>query len=70
VANLSKSSKDSFESMSSHLHLKDSCFHIISNILPQGPKQLETVAQEKSEMGSKEGNSEKRQNVSHNKYDF
>jgi hypothetical protein len=70
VANPSKSSKDSSESVSSHLHLEDSFSHTISEIFPQVPNQLETIAQEKSKMGSKEGNSEKRQNASHNKYGF
>jgi hypothetical protein len=53
VANPSKSSKDSSESMSSHLHLKDSFSHVISEIHPQGSNQLKVVAQEKSEKGSK-----------------
>ena len=70
MANPSKSSEDSSESVSSHIHLKDSCSHIISEIPPQGPNKMETVAHEKSEMGSKEGNNEKRQNASHNKYGF
>jgi hypothetical protein len=70
VANPSKSSKDSSESMSSHLHLKDSCSHVISEIHPQGSNQLNIVAQDKSEKRSKEDSSEKRQNASHNKYGF
>jgi hypothetical protein len=70
VANPSKSSKDSSESVSSHLHLKDSFSHVISEIHPQGSNQLKVVAQDKSEKGSKEGNSEKRQTASHNKYGF
>jgi hypothetical protein len=70
VANPSKSSKDSSESVSSHLHLKDDCSHVISAIHPQGSHQLKAVAQDKSEMGSKGGSSEKRKNVSHNKYGF
>jgi hypothetical protein len=56
--------------MSSHLHLKDSFSHVISEIHPQGSNQLKVVAQDKSEKGSKEGSSEKRQNASHNKYGF
>jgi hypothetical protein len=70
VANPSKSSKDSSESMSSHLHLKDSFSHIISEIIPHAPNQLETIAHDKLELGSKEGISGKMQNVSHNKYGF
>jgi hypothetical protein len=70
VANPFESSKDSFESTSSHLHLKDSCSHVINEIHPQGSNQLKTVAQDKSEKGSREGNNEKRQNASHNKYSF
>jgi hypothetical protein len=34
VANPSKSSKDSSESISSQLHLKDYCSHVISEIHP------------------------------------
>jgi hypothetical protein len=48
VANSSKSSKDSFESVSSHIHLKDSFSHIISEIHPHGPNPLETVAHDTS----------------------
>jgi hypothetical protein len=39
VATSSKSSKDSFESMSSRLHLKDVFSHIISVVQPQGSIQ-------------------------------
>jgi len=53
VANPSKYSKDCSESMSSHIHLKDSCSHVISKIHPQGSNQLKVVAQQKSEKGSK-----------------
>jgi hypothetical protein len=70
VATPSKSSKDSSESVSSHLHLKDDCSHVISAVHPQGSHQLKAIAQDKSEMGSKEGSTEKRQNASHNKYGF
>jgi hypothetical protein len=70
VANPSKYSKDSSESVSSHLHLKDDCSHVISAIHPQGSHQLKVVAHDKSEKGSRESNSEKRQNASHNKYGF
>jgi hypothetical protein len=59
VANLSKSSKDSSKSMSSHVHLKDSCSHVISEIQPQDSIQLQVVAQDKLAKGSKECNSEK-----------
>jgi hypothetical protein len=70
VANPSKSSKYSYESISSHLHLKDDFSHVISVIHPQGSHQLKVVAQDKSEMGSRKRNSGKRQNVSHSKYGF
>jgi hypothetical protein len=70
VATPSKSSKDSSESVSSRLHLKDDCSHVISAVHPQGSHQLKAIAQDKSEMGSKEGSTEKRQNASHRKYGF
>jgi hypothetical protein len=70
VATPSKSSKDSSESVSSHLRLKDNCSHVISAVHPQGSHQLKAIAQDKSEMGSKEGSIEKRQNASHRKYGF
>jgi hypothetical protein len=70
VATPSKSSKDSSESVSSHLHLKDNCSHVISVVHPQGSHQLKDVSHDKSEMGTKEGSSEKRQNASHSKYGF
>jgi hypothetical protein len=43
VANPSKSSKDSSESVSSHLHLKDDCSHVINAIHPQGSHQLKVL---------------------------
>jgi hypothetical protein len=71
VANPSKSSKDSSESVTSHVHHKDSCSHVISEVHPQGSNQLKAIAQDKSVEGSKEaGNSEKRQTASHSKYGF
>jgi hypothetical protein len=70
VANPSKSSKDSYESISSHLHLKHDFCHVISEIHPQGSNQLKVVAQDKSEKGSRESSSEKRKNASHNKYGY
>jgi hypothetical protein len=70
VVNPSKSSKDSFESVSSHLHLKDSWSHVISEIHPQGSNKLKVVAHDKSEKGPKEGSNEKRQNASHCKCGF
>jgi hypothetical protein len=47
VANPSKSSKDSSESMTSHIHLKYSCSHVISEIYPQCSNQLKVISQEK-----------------------
>jgi hypothetical protein len=47
VATPSKSSKDSFEYVSSHLHLKDDCSHVISAVHPQGSHQLKVIAQNK-----------------------
>jgi hypothetical protein len=44
VANPSKSFKDSYESISSHLHLKDDSSHVINEIHPQGSNQLKVVA--------------------------
>lgn len=70
VANLSKSFKDSSESVSSRVHLKDSCSHVISEIQPQASNQLQVVAQDTSVKGSKKGSSEKRQNASRSKYGF
>jgi hypothetical protein len=70
VANPSKYSKHSFEFVSSHIHIKDDCSHVISEIHSQGSHQWKVVAEDKSEMGSKGGSSGKRQNVSHNKYGF
>jgi hypothetical protein len=70
AANSSKSPKDSSESVSSHLNLKYSFSHFISAIQPQGSNQLKVVSHDKSEKGSKESNSEKRQTASHSKYGF
>jgi hypothetical protein len=70
VVNPSKSSKDSSESVSSHVHLKDSCSHVINDIHPQVSNQPRVVAQGTSVKQSKEGNSEKRQTTSHSKYGF
>jgi hypothetical protein len=36
VITASKASKDSYESMSSCLHLKDDCSHVINAVQPQG----------------------------------
>jgi hypothetical protein len=44
VVTPSNSSKDSSESVSSHLHLKDDCSHIISAVHPQGTHQLKAIA--------------------------
>jgi len=57
---------ESSKSVSSHLHLKDDCFHVISVIQPQGSNQPK-VAPEKSIGDS----SEKRKYASQsNKYGF
>jgi hypothetical protein len=53
VANPSKSSKDSSESVSSHLHLKDSCSHVISEIHPTRFQSIKVVAQDKSKKDQK-----------------
>jgi hypothetical protein len=65
VATPSKSSKESSESVSSHLHLKDDCSHVISAVQPQGSNQPKAATEI-----SKEDNSEKRPNASHSKYGF
>jgi len=56
--------------MSFHLRLKDDCSHVINVVHPQGSHQLKAIAHNKLEMGSKEGNIEKRKNASHRKYGF
>jgi hypothetical protein len=70
VEDPSKSSKDSSELVSSHVHLKDMCSHVINEIHPQASNQPQVVAQDTLVKGLKEGNSEKRQTASHNKYGF
>jgi hypothetical protein len=65
VATPSKSSKESSESVSSRLHLKDDCSHVISAVQPQGSNQPKAATER-----SKEDNSEKRPNASHSKYGF
>jgi hypothetical protein len=47
VDNPSMSSKDSSESISSHLHLKDDCFHVINAIHPPSSHQLKAIAHDK-----------------------
>jgi hypothetical protein len=56
--------------VSSHLCLKDDFSHVINAIYPQGSHQLKAITQDKLEMGSKEGSTEKRKNASHRKYGF
>jgi len=68
VANPYKSYEDSSQSVSSHIHLKDDCYHVISAIHPLGSHQLN--AHDKSREGSRENNNKKRKNASHNKYGF
>jgi len=71
VANPSKSSKYSFESVTSHMHHKYIFSHVISEIQPQGSNQPKAIAKDKSFEGSKEvGNNEMRHAASHNKYGF
>jgi len=65
VATTSKSSKDSFESVSSLLHLKDYFSHVISAVQPQGSNQPKAATKI-----SKEDSSEKSSNDSHSKYGF
>jgi hypothetical protein len=65
VATASKSSKESSESVSSRLHLKDDCSHVISAIQPQGSNQPKAATKR-----SKGDSSEKRPNASHSKYGF
>jgi hypothetical protein len=65
VATASKSSKESYESVSSRLHLKDDCSHVISVVQPQGSNHPKATTER-----SKGDNSEKRPNASHSKYGF
>jgi hypothetical protein len=65
LATPSQSSKESYESVSSRLHLKDDCSHIISAVQPQGFNQPK-VATERL----KEDSSQRRLNASHSKYGF
>jgi hypothetical protein len=65
VATASKSSKESSESVSSHLHLKDDCSHVISAVQPQGSNKPKAAIER-----SKGDSSEKRPNASHSKYGF
>jgi hypothetical protein len=65
VATASKSSKESSESVSSCLHLKDDCCHVISAVQPRGSSQPKAITER-----SKEDNNEKRPNASHSKYNF
>jgi hypothetical protein len=48
VANSPNSSKNSSESTSSHLHLKDNCSHVISEIFPQGSNQPKAATKDKT----------------------
>jgi hypothetical protein len=70
VANSPNSSKNSSESVSSHLHLKDNCSHVINEIHPQGSNQPKAATEGKTAGRSKESSSEKRQTASHSKYGF
>jgi hypothetical protein len=65
VATPSKSSKESSEYVSSRLHLKNDCSHVISAVQPQGSNHPKDVTEI-----SKEDNSERRPNSSHSKYNF
>jgi hypothetical protein len=65
IATHSNSSKDFSKSVSSRLHLKDDCSHVISEIQPQGSDQSKAATEK-----SKGDNNEKRPNASHSKYGF
>ena len=65
VSTPSNSSKESSKSMSSQLHLKDDCSHVISVVQPQGSNQPKAATKK-----SKGDNNEKRPNASHSKYGF
>jgi hypothetical protein len=65
VATPSKSSKESLESVSCSLHLKDDHSHVISVVRPQGFNHPKASTER-----SKEDNSEKRPNASRSKYGF
>jgi hypothetical protein len=65
VATASKSYKESFESVSSRLHLKNYCSHVISTVHPKGSNQPKASTER-----SKGDSSEKRPNASHCKYGF
>jgi hypothetical protein len=59
-------SNDSSKSMSSHMHLKDDCSHVINEIQPQGSNQPRATSKK-----SKGNNSEKRKIASQGgKYAF
>jgi hypothetical protein len=70
LVNSPNSFEKSFESVSSHLHLKDNCSYVISEIHPQGSNQPKAATEGKTTERSKEGSSEKRQTASHKKYGF
>jgi hypothetical protein len=65
ISTPSDSSKESSKIVSSHLHLKDDCSHVISAVQPQGFNQSKATTEK-----SKGGSSEKRKNASHSKYGF
>jgi hypothetical protein len=66
VASPSYPSNDSSKSMSSHMHLKDDCSHVISEIQPQGSNQPRATS-----VKSKGNSSDKRKIVSQSgKYGF
>jgi hypothetical protein len=65
VATHSNSCKGSAKSVSSRLHIKDDCYHVISAVQPKGSNQLKATIE-----NSKGDSSEKRPNASHSKYGF
>jgi hypothetical protein len=54
----SSPSNDSSKSVSSHMHLKDDCSHVISEIKPQGSNQP------KATFGKSNGDNSDRRNIS------
>ena len=70
MANSPNSSENLSELVSSHIHIKDSCSHVINEIHPQGSNQPKDAIEGKTTGRSKESSSEKRQTASHSRYGF
>jgi hypothetical protein len=64
VANSPNSSENSFESISSHLHIKDNFSHVISEIHPQGSNQPKAATKYQKRAVMERGS------TSHRKYGF